>query len=145
MLQIRTIRTSIQQRHKGILWTVFCFGLFVVGELIFGNPSESPEGARHALAHLSTGFPILLLALVVYKLSRPSNLIMRVARVAFIMFALVIAAGQFEHSVGVYVGDPPHIVKKMTPSQVAVIGLAILLAIANMVKAWRFRFQQATS
>ncbi len=145
MLRIRTIRTSIQQRHQGVVWVVFSLGLFVVGDLIFGNPSNSPDGAGHALAHISTGVPLLLLALVVYRLSRPRNPIMRVARALFVMFALVFSVGQFEHSVGVYTGDPPHIVGKLTSSQIAVIGLGILLAIANMVKAGRSRNKHAPS
>ncbi len=142
MLRVRTIQASVLQRRKGILWAVFCLGLFVVGDLIFGNPSNSPDGAGHALAHISTGVPLLLLALVVYKLSRPRNPIMRVARVMFIMIASVIGVGQLEHSAGVYVGDPLHIVGKTTPAQVAVIGLGILLAIVNMVKAWKSRIQR---
>ncbi len=139
MLRIRTIRASVLQRHNGILWAVFCLGLFVVGDLIFGNPSDSPDGASHALAHLSTGVPLLLLALGMYRLWRPRNPFMRAARALFILLALVFGAGQLEHAVGVYVGDPPHIVAKITPSQVAVIGLGILLGIANMLKAWRSR------
>ena len=145
MLEIRTIRTSILQRHNAIVWVVFSLGLFVVGDLIFGNPSDFPDGAKHALAHLSTGVPIVLLALVAYRLWRPSNPVVRVARVLFILLTLVISAGQFDHAVGVYAGDPPHIVAKFTPSQVAVVGLGIPLAIANMVKGWKSRIQQASS
>ena len=145
MLPIRTIRASMLQRHKGILWVVSALGLFVAGNLVFGNPSESPDGASHALAHLSTGVPFLLLALAAYRLWTPRNPIMQVARVMIVMTALVICAGQLEHSVGVYVGDPPHIVGKMTSTQVAVIGLGLLLAIVNMAKAWRSRIQHASS
>lgn len=145
MLRLRTVRASMPQRHKGTLWVVSALALFVAGNLIFGNPADSPDGARHALAHLYTGVPLLLLAFAAYRLWRPRNPIMRVARVMFVMTALVIGAGQLEHSIGVYVGDPLHIVGKTTPSQVAVIGLAILLAIANIVKAWRSRIQQRSS
>ena len=145
MLRLRTIPASVLQLHKGTLWVVSSLALFVAGNLIFGNPSDSPDGARHALAHLYTGVPFLLLALAAYRLWGPRNPIMQVSRVMFVMIALVIGAGQLEHSVGVYVGDPLHIVGKMTPSQVAVVGLGILLAIANVVKAWRSRVQQRSS
>ncbi|PKB70941.1 MAG: hypothetical protein BZY87_07550 [SAR202 cluster bacterium Io17-Chloro-G6] len=140
-----TIRAWILQLHPGISWVVFCLGLFVVGDLIFGNPSDSPEGTRHALAHLSTGVPLLLLALTAYGLWRPRNLFLRVARVLFILLTLVFGAGQIEHSVGVYAGDPPHIVAKITPSQAAVVSLGILLGIANMVKALRFRVHHTSA
>ena len=116
--------------------------LFVAGNLILGNPSDSPDGASHALAHLYTGVPFLVLAFAAYRLWSPRNPVMRVARVMFIMIASVIGVGQLEHSVGVYVGDPLHIVGKTTPAQVAVIGLGILLAVVNMVKAWKFRIQR---
>ena len=141
MLLMRNIRASVLLQRKGLFWVVFSLGLFVAGDLIFGNPSDSPDGANHALAHLSKGVPILILAVAAYWRWRPRNPIMWVARVVFVTFALVIGAGQLEHSIG----DPPHIVAKITPSQVAVLGLAILLAIATVARGWRSRIQQASS
>ena len=140
-----TIRASTRQTTKGILWVAFSLGLFVLGDLIFGNPSDSPDGANHALAHLLTGIPMLLLALTAYRLWKPGNPILRVVRAPFILIALMLSAGQVEHSVEVYVGDPPHIVAKFTPSQVAVIGLGVPLAIGTLAKAWRSRIQHASS
>ena len=139
MLRIRTIRASILQRHKGTLLAVSVLALSFAGILISGDPRDPPNEASHVLAHLSRGVPLLLLALAVYRLWRPRNPILRVARVLFVMFTLVIGAGQLEHSIGAFAGDPPHIVGKTTASQLVVIGLAILLAIANMLKAWRSR------
>ena len=44
-------------------------------------------------------------------------------------------AGQLEHSIGAFVGELPHIVAGFVSSEVAIIGLGILLAIARMAKA----------
>ena len=144
MLRIRTIRPSLLL-DKRTLSAVAGLGLFSAGIFIFGEFAASPDEAEHALEHLSRGVVIALLALAFHRLWRPHNPILRVARALFVLAGLVIGVGQLEHSIGVYLGVPPHIVGKTTLSQVAVIGLAILLAIANMVKAWRFRIQHASA
>ena len=124
---------------------VSVLALSFAGILISGDPSDPPNEASHVLAHLSRGVPLLILALAVYRLWRPRNPIMRAARALIILVALVISVGQLEHSIGAFAGDPPHIVEKFTSSQVAVIGLAILLAIANLIKVWKSRIQHTSS
>ena len=145
MLRIRTIRTSILQLHKGTLWAVSSLALFVAGILIFGEFADSPDEASHALEHLSRGAPIVLVALAVHRLWRPRSPVMRIPRALFVLVALMFGVGQLEHSIGAFAGDPPHIVAKLTSSQVAIIGLGILLAVANMVTAWRSRIQHTSS
>jgi len=145
MLRIPAIRASTLRRHKGALWAVASLGLFIAGVVIFGELVASPDEASHALEHLSRGAPILLLALAVHRLWSPRIPVMRVGRALFVMGTLVIGVGQLEHSIGAFAGDPPHIVADFTPSQVVIIGLGILLAIARMIKAWRSRVQQMST
>ena len=142
MLRIRTIQASILRLHKGTLWGVSSLGLFFAGILIFGEVAASPDEASHALEHLSRSVVIVLLALAVHRLWRPRNPIMGAARALFVLVALVFGVGQLERFIGAFAGDPPHIVARVTSSQVAIIGLGILLATANMVEALRSRTEQ---
>ena len=141
MLRIRAIRASLLGLNKGTLWAVSSLGLFSAGIFFFGQIAASPDEADHALEHLSRGVIIALLVLAFHRLWRPRNPILRVARALFVMVGLVISVGQFEHSIVAFGGYHPHIVRHITSSQLAIFGLGILLAIANMVKAWRSRIQ----
>lgn len=119
--------------------------MFFAGVLIFGELAASPGEASHAVEHLSRGAPIVLLALAFHRLWRPRILIMRVPRALLVLGMSVLGVGQLEHSIGAFAGDPPHIVARFTSSQVAIIGLGILLAIIGIVKTWRSRVQQRST
>ena len=145
MLRIRTIRASVLQLHKITLLAVASLGLFSAGIFIFGELAASSDETEHALEHLSRGAPAVLLALAVYRFWRPRMIGLRGFRVLFVMGMLVPGVGQLEHSIVAFGGYHPHIVAHITSTQVAILGLGILLAIANVVKAWRSRVQQRSS
>ncbi len=140
-----TIRAAILRLHKETRWAVSSLALFVAGVLIFGEFVAPADEASHAIEHLRKGAPIVLLALAVHGLWRPRSLIMQVARALFVLGTLVLGVGQLEHSIGAFVGEHPHIVAGFVSSEVAIIGLGVLLAIARMFKAWRSRVQQRSS